>query len=261
MNISDIRMEYKACIDKPVMQYREEITELECFINNHKDDTRAGVVKILEQAEKYRDKLLKEEDRIKGMMSFEHKYRDMGYICGVDEVGRGPLAGPIVTAAVILPQDIIIPYLNDSKQVKEERREELYDIIMERAVSVAVGINSEKVIDDIGIAVADSDAMKQAVENLNIKPSVVLVDAFPIKNLDIKQVSIIKGDTLSVSIAAASIVAKVTRDRMMCDYDKLYPEYDFASNKGYGSAKHIEALKKYGPCDIHRRSFITNFMG
>ena len=247
MNISDIRMEYKACIDKPVMQYREEITELECFINNHKDDTRAGVVKILEQAEKYRDKLLKEEDRIKGMMSFEHKYRDMGYICGVDEVGRGPLAGPIVTAAVILPQDIIIPYLNDSKQVKEER--------------VAVGINSEKVIDDIGIAVADSDAMKQAVENLNIKPSVVLVDAFPIKNLDIKQVPIIKGDTLSVSIAAASIVAKVTRDRMMCDYDKLYPEYDFASNKGYGSAKHIEALKKYGPCDIHRRSFITNFMG
>ncbi len=243
--------------DKGLQNYIDACT---AFASKYMDDTRAGAVKLVDRALKNREKAEKELDRLGTMLEFEKQFYDHEYIAGVDEVGRGPLAGPIVTAAVILPKNTVIPYLNDSKQLSEEKREELFDIIIDKAVSVACGINSEKVIDEIGIAPADSDAMKQAVLKLNTRPDFILVDAFPIKNLDIEQYPIIKGDTKSLAIAAASIIAKVTRDRMMVKLDEEYPGYGFAKNKGYGSADHINALKTIGPCPAHRRSFIKNFV-
>ncbi len=206
------------------------------------------------------EKLEKERARIEAMKEFEYKYSDCEFICGIDEVGRGPLAGPVYTAAVILPKDKEILYLNDSKKLSEKKREELYDVIMENAVAVGIGQASWERIDEINIKQATLEAMRKAVESLKIKPDMLLVDAEHIPDIDIKQVGIIKGDARSISIAAASIIAKVTRDRIMCEYAKEYPEYDFAGNKGYGTAAHIEALKKYGPCPIHRRTFIKNFI-
>ena len=170
------------------------------------------------------------------------------------------MAGPVVAGAVILPKDCDILYLNDSKQLSEKKREELYDVIMEKAVSVGLGFSSPERIDEINILQATYEAMREAVSKLSVQPDVLLNDAVTIPGLPMKQVPIIKGDAKSVSIAAASIVAKVTRDRMMVEYDTVFPEYGFASNKGYGAAAHIEALKKYGPCPIHRRSFITHFV-
>ena len=261
MSVSDIKKIYSESIDHGIMDYDKELQALDTFIKEYEADQRGGVQNIVKSAGKRYDKLSKELERVRKMMSFEQKYGDeYKSICGVDEVGRGPLAGPVVTAAVILPQGLIIPYLNDSKQVNEKRREELYDIIMEKAIAVSVALRTEKEIDERGIAVCDSEAMRDSVLNLKVKADMVLVDAFKIPGLEIKQVPIVKGDTLSVSIAAASIIAKVTRDRMMDEYAKKYPEYGFDSNKGYGSAKHIEAIKTIGPCDIHRRSFIGNFV-
>ena len=230
------------------------------FCQSYSGDDRSGVVKLVKSAETQMKKLTQEKARLSAMIDFESKFYDRQYIAGIDEVGRGPLAGPIVTAAVVLPHNLIIPYVNDSKQLSEEKREELFDIIMEKAVSVACGMHSEQDIDEMGIAPADSDAMKLAAEKLSVKPDFILVDAFPIKGLDIEQYPIIKGDTKSISIAAASIIAKVTRDRLMVKLDEMYPGYGFAKNKGYGSAEHIEALKKMGPCPAHRRSFIKNFV-
>ena len=181
-------------------------------------------------------------------------------ICGIDEVGRGPLAGPVVACAVILPEDEEILYLNDSKQLSAKKRDELYDVICEKAVSIGIGIVGPERIDEINILQATYEAMRQAVSKLTPQPDVLLNDAVTIPGLSMKQVPIIKGDAKSVSIAAASIVAKVTRDRMMVEYDSVYPGYDFASNKGYGSAAHIAALKEKGPTEIHRRSFIGNFI-
>ena len=175
-------------------------------------------------------------------------------------MGRGPLAGPVVTCAVILPKDFNVLYINDSKKLTEKKREELYEEIMKHAISVGIGIESPKVIDDINILQATYSAMRKAIDALKIKPDLLLNDAVTIPGVDIKQVPIIKGDAKSISIAAASIVAKVTRDRMMVEFDKIYPEYDFAGNKGYGSASHIEALKNIGPTPIHRQSFIKNFL-
>ncbi|MCR5543332.1 MAG: ribonuclease HII [Eubacterium sp.] len=259
-SIAAVKAEYKEIISLGIMEYETEKEKLQAFVENYKADERSGVVSVLKSAGKRINDIDNETARVKSMMKFEEKYgEDYKSICGVDEVGRGPLAGPVVTAAVILPPGLIIPYLNDSKQVNEKRREELYDIIMEKAVAVSVGLRSEKEIDEMGIAVADSAAMRDSVLGLAVKADMVLVDAFKIPGLDLKQVPIVKGDTLSVSIAAASIIAKVTRDRMMDEYAKQYPEYGFDSNKGYGSAKHIEAIKQVGPCDIHRRSFIGNF--
>ena len=261
ISIGEIKNRLKTISDCGIMEYDSEIKALEDFIREYESDSRSGVMSTVKSASKKLDSLKKEILRVQDMSRFEKenasKYK---YICGVDEVGRGPLAGPIVTAAVILPNDTLIPYLNDSKQLSEKRREELFDIINEVAVSVSIGIRSEKEIDDNGIAVMDSAAMRDSVLGLEPKADLVLVDAFKIPNLDIPQIPIIKGDTLSVSIAAASIVAKVTRDRMMDEYASIYPEYGFDSNKGYGSAKHIEAIKTIGPCDIHRRSFIKNFV-
>lgn len=205
-------------------------------------------------------KLEAERARTEVMKEFEYKYSDCEYICGIDEVGRGPLAGPVMAAAVILPKNEEILYLNDSKKLSEKKREELYDIIMEKAVAVGIGIADKDVIDDINILNATYVAMRQAISNLKVKPDILLVDAVHIPEVDIKQVGIVKGDARSISIAAASIIAKVTRDRLMCELDKKYPGYDFASNKGYGTKVHIDALKTIGPCEIHRKTFIKNFL-
>lgn len=202
-----------------------------------------------------------ERARTEAMKEFEYRYYpDYSLICGIDEVGRGPLAGPVYAAAVILPRDKEILYLNDSKKLSEKKREELYEVIMENAVAVGIGHASPEVIDDINILQATYEAMRMAVAALDPRPDLMLVDAVNIPGIDIKQVGIIKGDARSVSIAAASIVAKVTRDRLMYEYDKQYPGYNFAGNKGYGTAEHIAALKTLGPTPIHRKSFIGNFI-
>lgn len=207
------------------------------------------------------EKLALERQRLEGMREFENKYSDLGAVAGIDEAGRGPLAGPVVAAAVILPKDIFLPFLNDSKKVTEKRRDVLFDQIKQEAIAYGIGIASNALIDEINILQATYEAMREAVSKLNKTPDILLVDAVHIPGINIKQVGIVKGDAKSVNIAAASILAKVTRDRLMLEYDKIYPEYGFASNKGYGTAKHIEALKAYGACDIHRRSFIGNFVG
>jgi ribonuclease HII len=165
-----------------------------------------------------------------------------------------------VAAAVVLPKDVDIYYLNDSKQLSAKKREELYDEIMEKAIAVGVGFSDEKCIDEINILQANYVAMREAISKLSVKPDILLNDAVKIPDVDIPQESIIKGDAKSVSIAAASIIAKVTRDRMMVEYDRIYPGYDLASNKGYGTKAHMEALKTVGPCEIHRRSFIKNIV-
>ena len=207
------------------------------------------------------EKLALERQRLEGMREFENKYSDLGAVAGIDEAGRGPLAGPVVAAAVILPKDIFLPFLNDSKKVTEKRRDVLFDQIKQEAIAYGIGIASNALIDEINILQATYEAMREAVSKLNKTPDILLVDAVHIPGISIKQVGIVKGDAKSVNIAAASILAKVTRDRLMLEYDKIYPEYGFASNKGYGTAKHIEALKAYGACDIHRRTFIGNFVG
>ncbi len=210
---------------------------------------------VINQDKKY-DKYLKEVERTEGLKVYERQYESLGFVCGIDEVGRGPLAGPVVAGAVVLPKDCKILYLNDSKKLSEKKREELYEVIKEGAVSVGIGIVGPEIIEEINILNATYEAMRRAVAELTVVPDVLLNDAVTIPGLPMKQVPIIKGDAKSVSIAAASIMAKVTRDRMMEEYAKIYPEYDFASNKGYGTAKHMEALRKYGLTPIHRKSFI-----
>ncbi len=236
------------------------IEQLPDLIKSYETDERSGVQKIVESARKTVSNLQKEKERIYQLSSFEREYASYGAICGIDEVGRGPLAGPVVAGAVILPKDCDILYINDSKQLSEKKREELYQEITAKAVAYAVGIVSPERIDEINILQATYEAMREAISKLSVKPDILLNDAVTIPKVDIKQVPIIKGDAKSISIGAASIVAKVTRDRMMVMYDELFPEYGFAGNKGYGSAAHIEALKKYGPTPIHRRSFIGNFV-
>lgn len=226
----------------------------------YKEDTRSGVKKLIEQCHRKEAALEAEKQRTEKMKEYEHKYEHLGYLCGIDEVGRGPLAGPVVACAVILPKDNQILYLNDSKKLSASKREELYDVIMREAVSVGIGMRSPERIDEINILQATYEAMREAVSKLDVMPQVLLNDAVTIPQITIPQVPIIKGDAKSVSIAAASIVAKVTRDRLMEEYDKVFPEYGFASNKGYGAAVHIEALKKYGPTPIHRKTFITHFI-
>ena len=190
------------------------------------------------------------------MKDYENELYKKGItlIAGIDEVGRGPLVGPVVTAAVILPVDFYDERINDSKKISEKKREMLFDVIMENAVSVGIGMSSEKVIDEINILEATKKAMKEAVSNLSVKPEHLLIDAVKL-DIDIPSTSIIKGDAKSQSIAAASIIAKVTRDRMMYELDKEHPEYCFAKNKGYGTKTHIDAIYKYGILDSHRKTF------
>ena len=197
-----------------------------------------------------------------GWYAYEKASAEKGYsaICGIDEAGRGPLAGPVVAGAVILPKDEQILYVNDSKKLSEKKRELLYDEIMERALAVGVGIVGPERIDEINILQATYEAMRLAVGQLEMRPDILLNDAVTIPGIDIQQVPIVKGDAKRVSIAAASIIAKVTRDRLMREYDQVFPEYDFASNKGYGTKSHIEALKALGPTPIHRRTFIQHFV-
>lgn len=233
---------------------------LDDILNKYRNDPRAGVIKLMQKYEKGKMRLEKEILRMEGMKSYEGKYRDYSYICGIDEVGRGPLAGPVVASGIILPKDCSLLYINDSKKLSEKKREELYDVIMEEAVSVGVGSVPPMKIDEINILQATYEAMRQAISNLSVAPDLLLNDAVTIPGVTVKQVPIIKGDAKSISIAAASIIAKVTRDRLMIAYDKIFPQYGFAENKGYGTKEHIEALQKFGPTPIHRVSFIQNFV-
>ena len=205
------------------------------------------------------EKLNAELARLDAMKKYEKEYSDKGLVCGVDEAGRGPLAGPVVAAAVILPEDETFIYLNDSKKVTEKRREALYEQIVTKAVSYGIGIVSHVIIDDINILQATYRAMKEAVDNMSVRPAVCLVDAVTVPGIDdILQVPIVKGDAKSLSIAAASVLAKVTRDRIMTEMGEKYPEYGFEKHKGYGTKAHIEAIRKFGPCSEHRVTFIKN---
>lgn len=230
------------------------------FIVRYSEDDRSGVISLVKKAAGKIEKYKAEIERTERMLFYEKEYSSYMAICGIDEAGRGPLAGPVVAGAVILPAGERILYLNDSKQLSAAKRDELFDVIYDKATAVSVGIVDHERIDEINILQATYEAMRYAVMNLSQKPDILLNDAVTIPGIDIKQVPIIKGDAKSCSIAAASIIAKVTRDRIMDEMDKQYPEYGFARNKGYGSAQHIEAIRKFGPCTIHRRSFIGNFI-
>lgn len=217
-----------------------------------------------ERLRKKEEKLRKELERLEVMSAYEKEYAQYTHICGIDEVGRGPLAGPVVACAVVLPKDVTILYLNDSKKLSEKKRELLYDEIMEKAVAVGIGAVGPARIDEINILQATYEAMRMAIEDLTgklgKKPDLLLNDAVTIPEVDIPQVPIIKGDAKSISIAAASIVAKVTRDHLMIEYDQILPGYDFAKNKGYGTKAHIAGLKELGATPIHRKTFITHFV-
>ena len=249
-SISDIKREFEQA-DSQMLRFLYEV---------YADDNRAGVVSLISKYRKQEEKLEAEKKRMEDMYIYERKYADFQYICGIDEVGRGPLAGPVVAGAVILPKDCDILYLNDSKKLSEKMRETLYDEIMEKAVATGIGIVGPNVIDEINILQATYEAMRIAISNLKVRPDLLLNDAVTIPEVSLKQVPIIKGDAKSASIAAASIIAKVTRDRLMVQYDEVIPGYGFAGNKGYGSAEHIRAIQTMGPTPIHRQSFIKNFI-
>lgn len=237
-----------------------KVEDLLEFVTKYETDERSGVQKLVSTARKRRESYLAELSRTESIKKYEKEYDNYLYICGIDEVGRGPLAGPVVAGAVILPKDCRILYINDSKKLSAAKREELYDEIMEHAVATGIGMASPERIDEINILQATYEAMRQAIGNLKVSPDLLLNDAVTIPKVEIPQVPIIKGDAKSISIGAASIIAKVTRDRMMEEYDRIFPGYGFAGNKGYGSAEHIAALQKLGPTPIHRRSFITHFV-
>lgn len=249
-NIKAIREELQAAGD----------SSLPFFIKMYEADARAGIQKLVGQAKKRLQNLEAEKERIYALQEYERRYPQAAFICGIDEVGRGPLAGPVVAGAVILPKDCEILYINDSKKLSAAKREELYDVIMDQAIAVGLGQASPQRIDEINILQATYEAMRQAINNLGVMPDILLNDAVTIPQVSIPQVPIIKGDAKSISIGAASIIAKVTRDRMMVAYDSEYPGYAFAENKGYGSAAHIAALGRLGATPIHRQSFIKNFV-
>ena len=205
----------------------------------------------------------KELERLTKIKEIEKDLYSKGFknICGIDEAGRGPLAGPVVVAGVIMPQDSMIEGINDSKKVTEKRREKLYDVIKEEAISYSIAVIDHHVIDDINILNATKQGVTEVVDGLDVKPDLIIVDALThINTRGIPYEPIIKGDAKCYNIAAASILAKVTRDRIMRQWDEIYPQYGFASHKGYGTAKHIQAIKEYGICSIHRKSFVKNFI-
>ncbi|MEI5906156.1 ribonuclease HII [Bacillus spongiae] len=242
---------------KEIKEQLQNITEI-----NHPQlkmfelDKRVGVQKLVKQWHRENEKRQQLVESFEKMSIYENKMRKEGFqfIAGVDEVGRGPLAGPVVASAVILPESCYIPGLNDSKKLSEAKREELYEQIQQQAVAVGVGILTASEIDQWNIYEATKKAMLQGIQQLNVKPDFLLVDAMKL-DLPIEQLSIIKGDATSISIAAASIVAKVTRDRLMKQYAKKYPQYGFQRNMGYGTSEHIEALQAEGPCELHRKTF------
>jgi len=238
----------------------ESVDKAEKTIKTVKTDN-AEKVKKAGKAEKALIAREKELERLKAMSIYETEAYNSGYrlVAGIDEAGRGPLAGPVVAACVMLPEGCLIEGVNDSKKLSAAQRDKLYDVIIEKAVSFGVGIIDEKCIDEINILNATKLAMKQAVDELKPRPEILLIDAVKLENVNIPQMSIIKGDALSISIAAASIIAKVTRDRIIDEADNVYPLYGFKKHKGYGTAEHINAIKKYGLCPIHRISFTKNF--
>ena len=225
------------------------LTELE-------QDSRSGVIQAIAKRKRKIQKRLDEDERLEGMLAYEKECyaRGMELIAGVDEVGRGPLAGPVVAAAVILPKGCKIPGLNDSKKIPKSKHKEIYEAVLQNAIAIGIGIKDNQVIDQVNIYEATKLAMMEAIGQLEPQPQHLLIDAMKL-DLPIPQTSIIKGDANSLSIAAASIVAKVTRDQMMEEFDKEYPGYDFAKNAGYGTAKHLAGLDQLGVTPIHRRSF------
>lgn len=248
-----------------------DVNDLKNAILPYQDDERSAVKKVVKKHLKVYEKHQKELERTIKMNEFERQYNNFKYICGIDEVGRGPLAGPVVACAVVLNPNYNILYLDDSKKLSEKKREELYNEITQHALDIGIGIINEDEIDQMNILQATYKAMGIAINNLSRLPDLLLNDAVTIpthyinlkKDINfqsIKQVPIIKGDAKSASIAAASIVAKVTRDRIMKEMDEFYVGYEFSSNKGYGSQSHIQAIKELGPCKIHRKSFIKNFL-
>ena len=235
--------------------------KLQMFIEQYKDDSRQGVANLVKRAAKKIDDYNKEIERTYKLSEFERKYSDYEFICGIDEVGRGPLAGPVVAGTVILPKDCDILYINDSKKLSAKKREELYEVIMEKAVCAKTAVVSPKVIDEINILNATKSGVTQVVEGLDITPDLIIIDA--LEHIDTKGVpyeSIIKGDAKCYSIGAASIIAKVTRDRIMREWDTIYPQYGFAQHKGYGTKMHMQAIREYGLTPIHRRSFTKNIV-
>lgn len=250
---------------KKIGTIKEELADtdtkdLTSFIKEYEADERSGVIKLVETARKRLNSYNEELRRIYDLKQYEREYESYEFICGIDEVGRGPLAGPVVAGAVILPKDCDILYINDSKKLSAAKREELYDEIMEKAVATGIGMVSPQRIDEINILQATYEAMREAIAKLDPQPDILLNDAVTIPQVSINQVPIIKGDAKSISIGAASIIAKVTRDRLMEEYDSILPGYGFASNKGYGSAEHIKAIKDMGPTPIHRLTFIKKFI-
>lgn len=234
------------------------------IINWLKEDKRKNVISLKGKIERELNSYLNEISRVKKMYEFDKSFGEYKYVAGVDEVGRGPLAGPIVACSVILDlnvlDDDLILYINDSKKVRPSKREELAEIIKEKAISYNIAVSSNKEIDEKGIAFANNKVFLESCNSLSIKPDLVLSDGYLVNNIKIENKSVIKGDTRSASIAAASIVAKVYRDKLMKEYAKKYSHYDFENNVGYGTAKHIEGLKKYGRCSIHRNSFLTKLL-
>jgi len=231
------------------------------FLHSVKSEFGTSIENLIAKYEKKKENMEKEFERIAAMYAFERKAYEEGckFVAGVDEAGRGPLAGPVVAAVVILPENAFIHGLNDSKKLTPKQRESLYDEIIEKAVAFSIGIVDEKQIDSINILNATKAAMEKAISSLKPQPDILFIDAMELENIKIRQVSIIKGDSRSASIAAASIIAKVTRDRMIDELDEVYPQYGFKKHKGYGTKEHIEAIKKYGICPIHRISFTKKF--
>lgn len=238
------------------------IEDLDFLFDRFEDDERSSVKKILEQFKKKKENYLKELNRLEDMIKYEKDLYDLGYefICGIDEVGRGPLAGPVVSACVIMPKGLKIDGVNDSKKLSPKLRESLYEKITNEAIAYSIGIINPEEIDEINILNATKKSMIEALNDLEVRPDYLLIDAVRLNGVNINQTNIIKGDEKSHSIACASIVAKVERDRMMELYDAIYEGYDFASNKGYGSQSHIEAIKKMGLTPIHRKTFTKKFV-
>lgn len=259
-SFADIKQEIsKVCV---IEAYKSgEINEILEWLGK---DTRKNVLTLKSRIEKEISSYINEVERVKKMYEFDKSFGDYKYVAGVDEVGRGPLAGPIVACAVMLDLDAcddeLILYLNDSKKVKEEKREELAEIIKEKALCYHIAVSSNEEIDEKGIAFSNNKVFLDSCNSLEIKPDLVLSDGYLVKNIEIENKSVIKGDTKSACIAAASIVAKVYRDNIMHEYAKKYPHYDFEHNVGYGTSKHIAGLKEYGKCQIHRESFLSNLL-
>lgn len=256
--------EIKKEIDKISIHELYKTGELAPIIDWLKEDKRKNVLSLENKIQKEINAYLNEVQRVKEMYDFDKSFGNYRYIAGVDEVGRGPLAGPIVACSVILDlkvldEDLIL-YINDSKKLKESKREELAEIIKEKALSYHIAVSSNEEIDEKGIAFSNNKVFLESCNSLDIKPDLVLSDGYLIKNINVENKSVVKGDTKSASIAAASIVAKVYRDTLMKNYAKKYPGYDLENNVGYGTSKHIEALKIHGKCSIHRNSFLTKLL-